>query len=286
MNTEKIEQVLTLLSYNEESNSDILISSFECLGVTVQQKSSVIKPKSDKTKTDKYSLLASLFHYSSFRLTEVIKRLEFIHWTQNQLETNKESDLNKWSMFAALLIKDFHIDISSLLDSLSPVIIEAVLGLKKKDQKKYPGFADISKDTSRTYRSKLPKEFVGIIDSCDSWWPYVKKTRDILAHRDHLKVVFGKPSDGILFQVYSTDLRIALLADPSIMWSQGKNVVNFVLYSAHIISEIILFLEQLGAALTIQLGHSSSQLTKCYRDFGSFNLSTILKNHIESKDSD
>src|SRR5262249_34830937 len=86
-------------------------------------------------------------------------------------------------------------------------------------------------------------------------WKPVKGMRDTLAHRAHTKVVFGDPADGVLFQVYDdrTFTKPQIL-DTRLLRAPGTVVVDFGLYSAAIMGELLAFLDDLGVALGDGLG--------------------------------
>lgn len=248
MNIQSINEALGILHYDTKLESDILVLSLECLGSTIQQKSVRFRVAGCENTDNKDSFLAELYKYLSFRLTEIFKRLELINWMREKIiESIADNVSEDWLLYGSLIIKDFHIDIISLLDSVAPVIIESAIGLKSKDRVKLPGFPDIKKRSKRSYRKKLPDNLKALIDLTESWESDVKKIRDILMHRDHMHTVFGKPQEGIFFQIYSPGLLDPQLLDPAVLRENSKNVVDFRLYSADIVSEIIVFLDKLGS---------------------------------------
>jgi len=155
-----------------------------------------------------------------------------------------------WHYYGALCIKDFHIDLGSLMDSIAPVIIQVcgIVGIQKKV--KLLGFTDIQRSGSpraAKFRSQLPEGIRAIIDTTDQWWPSVKAIRDILAHREHQKVAFGSLTDGVLFQIYEP-LFSPKVIHKAFLWPHGHHVADFRRYSAYIIVEVLLFFDVLGTA--------------------------------------
>lgn len=91
-----------------------------------------------------------------------------------------------------------------------------------------------------------------LIDACERWWGFVKDVRNILLHREHERLVFGYPHDGILFQVYEGSISPKII-DGSLLWTQGHNVVDFELYSGFVVGELILFLDELSSGIAEKL---------------------------------
>ena len=127
-------------------------------------------------------------------------RLYQISWVRARFAERRDD--RSWSLVAGLLVRDFHSDINSLMDSIPSVIVAAHDRLRPKDIKKPPGFADLHADSPRTFRKRLPQSIIGIVDATNRWWPPIKSVRDLLMHRRHDQLVFGDQSEGILFQVY------------------------------------------------------------------------------------
>ena len=162
------------------------------------------------------------------------------------------SDLKaaSWRMFLGLAIKDFHLDVSSLMDSLAPVIIQVNGQLKSADKVRLPGWEAITSGsrTRRNYRKQLSTDIANIVDKTESWWSGIKEVRDLVAHRKHDRIVFGDPEDGLLFQIYDqvTGPKIFI---PQVLFQTGLHVVDFDLYFAFVITEVITLLDDLGVAI-------------------------------------
>jgi hypothetical protein len=104
----------------------------------------------------------------------------------------------------------------------------------------------------------MPDRILEVIDGTDRWWPPVKQVRDILTHREHQKIAFGGAGSGVLFQLYvpgSPGLQPRVI-DPHFLWKGGNNVADFRLYSASVVAELLVFLDELGAVLADILGLS------------------------------
>ena len=204
---------------------------------------------------------------------------------QKILSSAKEDEQRLWGIYAGLAIKDFHFDLSSFMDSLAPVIIQVQGTLRPKDRKQLPGFPDVQSSTQRSYRNGIPNDLLDIIDRTDTWWPSVKTARDILAHREHLKIVFGAPTQGVLFQIYKKQQQ-AVLIDPALLWPGGRDVVDFDLYFAFVISEVLVLLEELSERITVHLHFSKESLTPAMREGDFDQLVTAMDKLIETNSRD
>ena len=91
------------------------------------------------------------------------------------------------------------------------------------------------------------------MDSTNCWLPAVTQIRDVLKHRDRLRLIAGDPSDGILFQLpgwtRSTPVLKSIPLD-----SERTDVVDFELYSAFVLAEIPALLNDLVLRLAAHVG--------------------------------
>ncbi|NQW18725.1 MAG: hypothetical protein HQ478_14730 [Chloroflexi bacterium] len=89
----------------------------------------------------------------SNRLSDVFARLLYLRWTEQRLiSEGTDQAQSEWRMFSGLGINDFHADIASAMDSIAPVVIESMIGMRKKDIRKMPGFPAITDDSNRRNR--------------------------------------------------------------------------------------------------------------------------------------
>jgi hypothetical protein len=134
------------------------------------------------------------------------------------------------------------------MDSIASIVILVDGELKKEDQDKLPGFADIQAGSQRSYRTILAEDVRALVDSTDSWWTDVKRVRDRLLHRKHHRLIFGRPQEGFYFQVYGSSDE-PLITEILLKAPTGTQVADFSLYSVWVVSEIIYFLDKLGEIL-------------------------------------
>lgn len=268
----RIRQAQALFSVGsvEDEEPHTIVICFERLGAEILTRAIALgNLKDPPPNLEQVRLMARLFRHSFLRISDVFLRLEHINWLQAELGAKADEGSAAWQNFAALAIKDFHMDLFSLMDSVAPVVIQATGQLKRQDQKKLPGFADIQKYTKRSYRRSIPTPVTSLIDATDRWWTLLKQIRNTLAHNEHERIVFGNPSQGILFQIYQPHLDPMIL-DPDFMWPTGERVVDFGPYSAFVVAELLLFLDELGSELAGQMNLSTNSLTRSIRsgDFG------------------
>ncbi|MFB3886934.1 MAG: hypothetical protein ACE144_17045 [Thermodesulfobacteriota bacterium] len=258
----------------------ILCTSLEGLGAELGNMSASIGrvpdlPEALLKQIGQAKALSGSISYAARRFTDLLMRLQEIEWkkdtlaydpTQDAFDLVSDPTANRWRMFMALAVKDFHVDVGSLMDALGAVVIQGGAGgLKNKNRTSLPGWADIQSGTKRSYRTRLPSNLLIIVDDADEWWPAVKKVRDLLTHRDHEKIIFGHPSEGLLFQVYDRSMfpKIAL---PAITFRTQGRVVDFGLYSALVLSELITLLDDIGRVLCPMVGVNPDRAsTMCLR---------------------
>ncbi|HVF61087.1 MAG TPA: hypothetical protein VNJ70_14875 [Thermoanaerobaculia bacterium] len=240
MDHERIRHVRDLFDVWHDGRT-VLQSNLELVGSELGRLASI-----ETADADRQSRLKSAVFYTSFRLSEALSRLSFIHWLRQQFQSTDPHDL--WRIFAGLAVKDFHVDVASLMDSVAPVIILTDNRIKSKDQIGLPGFADIQAGSPRTYRTQLNQDLVTLVDSAEAWWPFVKRVRDLLTHRRHSRIVFCSAADGFLVQVYDPADQ-PIITNSALAARLGTNVADFLLYSSWVMAEIVFFFDQLGRLL-------------------------------------
>jgi len=273
----RVRRALSLFGSSERDC--VLCTTLEGLGVELDLRSASIGRvpgvgRVVSRQMQQAKALSDSISYVSRRFTDLLMRLREIDWKKDTLaydpareafDVVSDPTANNYRLFMALAIKDFHVDVGSFMDALSPVVIQAIGDIKDKDRTKLPGWADIQSGTNRSYRSRLPSNLLIIIDDADQWWPAVKKVRDLLTHRDHEKIIYGHPSEGLLFQVYDRSMspKIAL---PAITFRTQGRVVDFSLYSALVLSELITLLDDIGRVLGPMVGVNPERAaTMCLR---------------------
>jgi hypothetical protein len=209
---------------------------------------------------ERLDLLANSLKYLSLRFMDLTLRLQLMDWFWCKSCQDKTQDDLFFYAYAPLFIKDFHIDISGVMDAIAPIAILATQDLKEEDKIKLPGFSDVLPESKRSYREHLPDDLRTIVDETQRWWPQVKKIRDIVTHRDHLKLVFGPATAGKLFQVYDPENR-PLILDEVLLYKPGNNVVNFEKYASFLWAELLVLLDRLGQSVASHKSYTLQQMS-------------------------
>ena len=241
-------------------STDILVTSLEGLGVELGNRAMAIgKTQGLSTAMTEFvtraGTLSAAINYASHRLTEVMIRHRQIGWMRAMLAYETKTDVFEqvsdpkavsWRLFMGIAVKDFHIDISSLMDALALVLIQTGSKPVSMDKDRLPGWSDVR--NKKSYRQQLAHDLLVIIDSTNRWWPAVKEVRDLVTHREHDRIIFGNSEDGLLFQIYDGRRSPTMLL-PQVLYPKGHNVVDFDLYSAFVIAEMVMLFDDLGTAI-------------------------------------
>jgi len=209
---------------------------------------------------ERLNLLVNSLKYLSLRFMDLTLRLQLMDWFWCKSCQDRTQDDLFFYAYAPLFIKDFHIDISGVMDAIAPIAILATQDLKEEDKTRPPGFPDVLPESKRSYRYHLPDDLRTIVDETQRWWPQVKRIRDIVTHRDHLKLVFGPPTEGKLFQVYDPENGPQILDEP-LLYKRGNNVVNFEKYASFLWAELLVLLDRLGQSVAKHTSYSLQQMS-------------------------
>lgn len=204
--------------------------------------------------------------YSLSRFREVVARRKYLEWLRGTFANLSGDERYYWKHFAGLAIKDFHADVASLMDAVTPMIIVIDGELEAKHKKKPPSFGSLRKISGSAYHKNLQLSLKKAVDATEEWWPHVKETRDILIHRKHSRLVFSGPQDGFFFQLSNDgeESDVPIVTDPVLLKREYTNVADFELYSAWVIAEVIYFLDELGRLIAKRPKLVVEKLEKLY----------------------
>jgi len=87
-------------------------------------------------------------------------------------------------------------------------------------------------------------------------------------HREHDRIVFGNLGDSLQFQIYDKT-RKPLMINPRLLVSGAHNVVGFNIYSAYVIGNLWILLNDIANVIGDHLGVSVDGATPSIR-FGSW----------------
>lgn len=169
----------------------------------------------------------------------LIERLE---WT-DKLAIAGALDQGLWNRYCSLDIEHFHVEARSLLDYAASCIAAI---------SKQPGTAPatslngllswINKNPGNTAR--LGPDLAALVKSLPGF-PDLRAVRDEIIHRGGLTLVFGRPGEGLVFQVHKGFARVLNPRSGTV----ESGLVDFRSYSALLVADILLFLERLAALL-------------------------------------
>ena len=102
----------------------------------------------------------------------------------------------------------------------------------------------------RSVIAEIGPDSVKLLQSA-TWFDQLRCVRDSIVHRGGHTLVFGGPSDGILFQVKGNRYQNLVSYEP---WMFNSNVVYFDKYAAHLMAHLIVFLEKFASIAARQMG--------------------------------
>jgi len=188
------------------------------------------------------AVIAQNLQYITWDLVNLGLILQRMEWLTS-LASDGHLDEGKWRRFLSLDIEHFFIEIRSILDYAAPCISAAAdqLGCVPPNS-----FNDIRNwlDKNPGNYKRLGADLVSLVESA-SFFPELKQVRDTIVHRGGLTLVFGKPQDGIRFQVHKGFNPLVITRSDA----HNSNVVDFRLYGSLLLENLLVFVEQLAQAL-------------------------------------
>lgn len=183
-----------------------------------------------------------------FNVLLLIRRLEWLRTTAQPRETVQEL----WHYMVGLDVELFHVTMRALMDYAA----SAVAGATADSYGKIPNTSFYTlydwTNKNKNNRQKLGKKLTSLVSSA-TWLLELRNIRDAIVHRGGRAMGFGKPEDGILFQVYKQvyeqknhpkQEQEPYMIDKAPLMN-SKKVVGFQLYSAFYLVELLVFLKRL-----------------------------------------
>jgi len=159
---------------------------------------------------------------------------------------------SNWYNYASADIEYWHVSFRSLLDYVALVLL--LLAGRKAEK---PSFHKLhGKCTSgdekkvKSVTDEIGPDAVELLQSA-TWFNQILRVRTSIVHRGGHTLVFGGPSNGILFQVYGGFWQNLVAAEP---WMFNDNVAYFDRYAAHLMSHLIIFLERFASTVARRYG--------------------------------
>ena len=167
----------------------------------------------------------------------LIHRLEWLRTTAQPRETVQEL----WNYMVGLDIEHFHVKMRALMDYAAHAVAGAADHFGQ-----IPGesFYELYEWTNKSEGNcrRLGMELASLVRSA-SWLMELRDIRDAVVHRGGRVMGFGNPEDGILFQVYRRASINPIVQRAPFM--SNKHVVDFQLYAAFYLAELLMFLKRL-----------------------------------------
>jgi hypothetical protein len=182
---------------------------------------------------------APLFNKATQDLWNISTLLARLEWTRT-LAHQGALNTGAWSSFSSLDIENFFVQMRSIMDHVA----EILQSLLPKGKQLPESFRRLRESLDK-YRTRLPSDIAALVAGAN-WFDEMRSARDALVHQGGYSLVFSEPKDGILFQVYGKGHK-GCFSHPAIMFND--NVVRFDRYASHVVSNLLVFLDRLGAAL-------------------------------------
>jgi hypothetical protein len=146
-----------------------------------------------------------------------------------------------WFYYAQVDIQSFHIEVRSIFD----YVAKAITGVSPKPKTMPPSFRRLLEWVKKN-PSRMSSDLRQLLLDQSDWFLQLRTVRDDLIHQGGYPLVFGSPSDGILFQIYQAQ-NVPRVVRPILMHNQ--NVAYFDRYAALIIARTFCFLEAVAPRL-------------------------------------
>lgn len=190
---------------------------------------------------DRIVLAIRYITQSEWNMLTCVQRLE---WMRIAAETNEHLTSN-WFNYASADIEYWHVSFRSLLDYVALVLL--LLAGRQADKpsfhKLYERCTSGEEKKRESVLNGIGPESVKLIQNA-TWFNQILRVRTSIVHRGGHTLVFSGPADGILFQVYGGFQQNLIASKP---WMLNKNVARFDRYAAHLMSHLIIFLEEFAS---------------------------------------
>lgn len=192
-------------------------------------------------RLDRVTLAVRSIIQHEWNMLTVIERLD---WMRDVAETS-EHIRSQWHNYASADIESWHVNFRSLLDHVALVVAELADrnkqvphdSFRKLYERSRPSRLQAQEDAS--YAQKLGGDWLKLVQGA-TWFEQIVSVRDAILHLGGQTMVFEGPGEGILFQVRGERYQ-CLVNNVPLMFN--KNVVFFDRYAAHLMSHLMVFLE-------------------------------------------
>lgn len=194
-----------------------------------------------ENKDDKYNKVYPYIKKINRDLINIGIIIERIEWLKSIALEKKEIHVS-WHRYVAVDIEHFHTEIRSIMDYIAQTI-----GILLPNGGQLPdSFRKLYEWTNKN-SSRIDSGIESIIKYASSWFIDMKDVRDAIVHHGASTIVFGGPQDGILFQIYNSNLDEKIGYEKIIMFND--NIVFFDKYAALYIARVLYSIKELSKAL-------------------------------------
>jgi hypothetical protein len=206
-------------------------------------------------------------------LWDILTTCDRLEWAKEKCKGDPRLN-STWSYYASADIEYWHIKMRSLLDHIAKLISN----LAERKNQVPDSFAALYKratgteavpEKTQNFAHKLGPDWLELLRSA-TWFPALLDIRDEVVHWGGHTMVFLPPEEGIRFQVYRGFSHKNIIDLKPLMFNQ--NVVCFDRYAAHLLSHLLLFLEDFAIKAYARLG-VEPMLNGMSRHFG---LGTVI----------
>jgi len=186
-------------------------------------------------------LFRALDHFAN-----VLTTCDRLKWMREQCASD-ERFASTWMFYASTDIEYWHVQMRSLLDHLAKVIRKLACRKGQVSDSFTRLYLCVCQAKScahaETLVEKLGLDWFGLLTSA-GWFGLLREVRETVVHWGGDTMVFGRPDDGILFQVHKGLYKNVIEGEPLMF---NRNVVYFDRYAAVMLSHLLLFLEDFAA---------------------------------------
>lgn len=162
-----------------------------------------------------------------------------IDWTR-RLAMEGTLPRETWRKFSSIDVEHMFVQVRSAMDHVA----EALKVFLPKGGQLPVSFRKL-RDSIEKYDQRLPPQVTELIKSSE-WFDELRAVRDALVHQGGESIVFGEPSDGILFQVHINSF-YRVVSRRALMLNE--HVVHFDQYAGLMVANLMHFLDRLGVML-------------------------------------
>lgn len=203
-------------------------------------------------ENNKLRILSSRARDDLWNISTLIERL---NWSRkNAKEVEHISDM--WRHYVKMDISQFHVEMRAIMDYVAQIIatVASEPGQMPDSFRKLVQGGD-------KYEKRINSSFHHLIEK-PSWFKRLRSVRDNLIHGGHSTIVFGSPSEGLIFQISRGLQGDGVSCEPYLHYNE--NVLYFDRYAALHLAYLLNFLDDVGRECENFLNLDSSSRGRNY----------------------